>query len=91
VVAITHDIDFCAENFRRIVVMGEGRILLDDDPHQVFAQEEILASTYVEPPQLARLGKRLGFDEPACTVEEFIAQLQARRAPAATSAAGDAP
>jgi energy-coupling factor transport system ATP-binding protein len=91
VVAITHDIDFCAENFRRIVVMGEGRILLDDDPHQVFAQEEILALTYVEPPQLARLGKRLGFGEPACTVEEFTAKLQARRAPATTSAAGDAP
>ena len=27
VLTITHDIDFCAENFKRLVVMGRGKVL----------------------------------------------------------------
>lgn len=75
IVAITHDIDFCAENFERIIAMGKGKILLDGTPHQVFKEQEILASTYVQPPQLTRLGNRLGFEQPTCTLDEFITHL----------------
>ncbi len=59
VITITHDIDFCAENFQRMIAMGQGQILLDGPAEQVLIQEEVLASTYVEPPQLTRLGRRL--------------------------------
>jgi energy-coupling factor transport system ATP-binding protein len=55
---------FVAESFERIVVMREGRIVLDGTPADVFAEErwETLASTYVEPPLAARVGARLGLD-----------------------------
>jgi len=72
VITITHDIDFCAENFSRVIAMKEGRILLDGSTRRVLAQEELLATTYVEPPQLARLGRRLGFPETVCTQDEFF-------------------
>jgi energy-coupling factor transport system ATP-binding protein len=62
VVAISHDMRFVAETFARVVVMGEGRILLDGSPAEVFAEPAwpILASTYLEPPLAARVGARLG-------------------------------
>jgi energy-coupling factor transport system ATP-binding protein len=72
VIAISHDIDFVAENFPRIVVMGQGQILLDGRAGEVFAQEEVLSSTYVQPPQLARLGTRLELSEIVYTVEGFL-------------------
>lgn len=72
VIAISHDIDFVAENFNRVIVMGEGRVLLDGRADQVFPQEEILSSTYVQAPQLARLGNRLGLGQVVYTVEGFL-------------------
>ncbi len=72
VLTITHDIDFCAENFERVIVMGQGRILLDGAPKEVLGQEDILAQTYVDPPQITRLGLRLGLSEVVCTPHEFL-------------------
>jgi energy-coupling factor transport system ATP-binding protein len=76
IITITHDIDFCAENFERVIAMSHGQILLDGKANEVLGQEEILASTYVDPPQLTRLGKRLGFDKTVRNQEEFLAELK---------------
>jgi energy-coupling factor transport system ATP-binding protein len=76
VITITHDIDFCAENFERVIAMSQGQVLLDGKANDVLGQEEILAITYVDPPQLTRLGKRLGFKEVVRNQEEFLAALE---------------
>jgi energy-coupling factor transport system ATP-binding protein len=62
VVAISHDMRFVAETFRRIVVMRAGRVVLDGTPAEVFGTTswELLASTYLEPPLASRVGARLG-------------------------------
>lgn len=73
IIAISHDIDFVAENFGRVIVMGQGRVLLDGPAETVFAQEEILGSTYVQPPQLARLASRLELGRVAYTADGFMA------------------
>jgi energy-coupling factor transport system ATP-binding protein len=76
VITITHDIDFCAENFDRVIALSKGKILLDGRAQDVLGQEEILAQTYVDPPQLTRLGKRLGLKETVRTQEEFLKALR---------------
>ncbi|MDQ2673633.1 MAG: energy-coupling factor ABC transporter ATP-binding protein [Chloroflexota bacterium] len=62
VVAISHDMQFVAESFDRVVVMRAGRIVLDGTPGEVFAAEhrDTLRSTFLEPPLPARVGARLG-------------------------------
>jgi energy-coupling factor transport system ATP-binding protein len=62
VIAISHDMRFVAESFARVVVMGDGRVLLDGPPAEVFAERAwpVLASTYLEPPYTTRVGARLG-------------------------------
>jgi energy-coupling factor transport system ATP-binding protein len=72
IITITHDIDFCAENFDRVIALSKGKILLDGPARDVLGQEEILAQTYVDPPQLTRLGKRLGLKETIRNQEEFL-------------------
>jgi hypothetical protein len=56
--------------------MSQGRILLDGRANEVLGQDEILATTYVDPPQLTRLGKKLGFKVTARNQDEFLAQLK---------------
>jgi energy-coupling factor transport system ATP-binding protein len=72
VITITHDIDFCAENFERVIALAKGEVLLDGPADNVLGQEEILAQTYVDPPQLTRLGLRLGLPEIVRDQEEFL-------------------
>jgi energy-coupling factor transport system ATP-binding protein len=62
VITVSHDMPFVAENFERVVVMREGRVILDGPPAEVFAQAawSELASTHVHPPLPAVIGDRLG-------------------------------
>jgi len=62
VIAISHDMEFVASAFDRVVVMREGSILLDGAPATVFADDawEALRSSYLEPPLAALIGSRLG-------------------------------
>jgi energy-coupling factor transport system ATP-binding protein len=73
VITITHDIDFCAENFERVVALSQGQVLLDGPAREVLGEQEILARTYVDPPQLTRLGQCLGLKETVRNQQEFLA------------------
>jgi energy-coupling factor transport system ATP-binding protein len=62
VVAITHDMEFAARHFRRVVVMRDGHIVLDGAAASVFAPAnvELLASTGLRPPPAARIAALMG-------------------------------
>jgi energy-coupling factor transport system ATP-binding protein len=79
VVAISHDMRFVAERFERVVVMREGRVVLDGSPFEVFAPDrwETLRSTFVEPPLPAVLGDRLGLGATP-TDEALVSALTSR-------------
>lgn len=77
VIAISHDMDFVAEHFARVLVMRHGQVVLDGAPATVFAQSDLLHSAAVEPPQLTRLGARLALPESVCTLDEFLAAVAA--------------
>jgi energy-coupling factor transport system ATP-binding protein len=79
VIAITHDMDFCAENFDRVVAMAQGEVLADGAPADVFAMDDVLATARVEAPQLARLADALGWSNRPLTVEAFVNSLPAHR------------
>ena len=77
VIAISHDMRFVAETFERVVVMREGRIVLDGPPQVAFAQDawETLRSTYLEPPPAARIGHRAGVG-PTPTDDSLVEALR---------------
>lgn len=77
VIIITHDIDFCAAHFRRVVVMADGRVLADGPAGEVLARAELLATTNVEPPQLVRLAQSIGLPGAPLTVDAFVDALRA--------------
>jgi energy-coupling factor transport system ATP-binding protein len=62
IIAISHDMGFVAQDFQRVVVLGAGRVILDGPPSEVFGEPawQLLSTTYLEPPLVARVGARLG-------------------------------
>ncbi|CAN5474891.1 hypothetical protein BH20CHL6_BH20CHL6_01260 [soil metagenome] len=85
VVAISHDMRFVAETFERVVVMHEGRVVLDGSPTDVFAQSAwpILRSTHLEPTFPALVGTRLalGATPTEAVFVDALAALEARLGP----------
>lgn len=72
VITIIHDMDFAAENFERIIVFAEGKVLLDGAAREVFSNKEVLEKAYLELPYVTELCSRLGFNETLLSVEEFL-------------------
>ncbi len=79
VVAVSHDMTFVAETFDRVLVLRDGRLVLDGSVDDVFGEKSwgVLASTFLEPPLPARLGARLGLGATPTTAS-FVAALAAR-------------
>ena len=76
VIAISHDMEFAAGHFGRIVVMRDGRVIADGTPTEVFAPEraELLASAGLESPPAARIGTALGLGSTP-TLDALLAAL----------------
>jgi energy-coupling factor transport system ATP-binding protein len=62
VIVISHDMEFVASAFDRVIVMREGAVILDGTPASVFAPSgwDQLRSTHLEPTLAAQVGQRLG-------------------------------
>jgi energy-coupling factor transport system ATP-binding protein len=80
VVAITHDMEFAASRFRRIVVMRDGVVVADGPPEHVFAPSgfELLTSTGLTPPPAARVAARMGLDTVPLDADSLLRALSAR-------------
>jgi len=72
VISITHDMDFVAECFARTVVMRQGQVVLDGPTAEVFAQPEVLMTTYVKPPAMSELAREIGAPASAITVTRML-------------------
>lgn len=75
IVFITHDMPIVSQYAKRIVLMGEGKVLADGPTAEVFSQPEKLAKTFVEPPQITQLAQAvqdLGFDPGTLLVKEMV-------------------
>jgi energy-coupling factor transporter ATP-binding protein EcfA2 len=59
VLMVTHDMDLIAEYTHRLIVMGDGKVLLDGPTAEVFQQVETLAETFITPPQVTQLAQAL--------------------------------
>ncbi len=61
VITISHDMEFVAENFERVVAMAHRRILFDGRMEELFANDVVLRECRIKKPQIARLADLLGY------------------------------
>ncbi len=78
IVAITHDMEFAASRFGRIVVMRDGLIVADGPPATVFApaNHALLASTGLTPPPAVRIAARMGLDFVPLDADQLLAAIR---------------
>ncbi|MGE5672302.1 MAG: energy-coupling factor ABC transporter ATP-binding protein, partial [Mycobacterium leprae] len=76
IITITHDMEFVARYFDRVLVFQDGHVLADDQAGSVFTQPSLLKAAGLEPPQITSLGLALGLAEPVLTVEAFVEAMQ---------------
>jgi cobalt transport protein ATP-binding subunit len=55
IIVITHDMRLVAEYSPRTVVMWQGEIIADEATRKIFSKPELLAQTFIQPPQITRL------------------------------------
>jgi energy-coupling factor transport system ATP-binding protein len=71
-----------AQYAQRVVALGQGKILMDGSTREVFAQPELLAETFVKPPQITRLAQglsRYGIPKDVLSVNEMMDAFQEAR------------
>ncbi|MNZ40044.1 putative HMP/thiamine import ATP-binding protein YkoD [compost metagenome] len=76
VVVATHDMQLVADWATRVIVMNEGRILLDTDSRTVFQHAEMLEQAALIAPQIVQLSQRLGLNPACLSVDEFVTQMK---------------
>ena len=57
---ITHDMELAARYASRVVVMGQGKILIEGESSLVFGRKDVLEKAYLAPPQITQLALELG-------------------------------
>ena len=60
VIAISHDMDFVAANFPRIIAMAHKNIIADGTAGEIFWNEEIVREAKIKMPQIAQIASKLG-------------------------------
>jgi energy-coupling factor transport system ATP-binding protein len=60
IIIVTHSMETAAECADRCLVMNDGEIVADRWTREVFADERLLAGVALEPPEVTRIGNRLG-------------------------------
>lgn len=72
IIAITHDMEFVADHFKRVVVMAHKNIIDDDDMSSVFWKDGLLKESGLKQPHISRLSDMLNYDGQITTIKDFI-------------------
>ena len=78
VITITHDIEFAANNFDRIIVMANKHVIKDGGPKEIFSDDRVLEEAMLKAPYATRVAKHFGLDTSIITSEEAVEALMKR-------------
>lgn len=66
-ITITHDMEFVAENCKKIIVMANNKIIRTGSPEEIFRDMEVMKAANLKPPSVSRICTQLGFPGPIHT------------------------
>ena len=75
VITITHDMDFAAAHFDRVIVMAKKKIVADGLPREIFWDMAALEKAGLRQPHISRLARRLGLPGEILYMDELVARL----------------
>ncbi|MFF2447417.1 energy-coupling factor ABC transporter ATP-binding protein [Neobacillus sp. NPDC058068] len=76
VITITHDMEFVAENFNRVIVMANKRKIADSNKREIFWNLDVLEAGKVKQPHLSQLSRKLNLQDKIIHIDEMILSLK---------------
>ena len=77
-ITISHDMEFVATNFSRVIVMSNKRVICDGTPEQVFWNFDALSEAKLMQPYVSRICRALGIDGNIIRMEDAVEAIMAR-------------
>lgn len=75
VITITHDMEFVAECFSRVIVMADKKIVTSGTPREIFWNFGALELAMLKQPYISRLCRKLGLPGDIIRMDEAVEQL----------------
>ncbi len=78
IIIVTHEMPIVAAYAQRVVALCQGRILADGPTREVFSKGDLLAETFVKPPQVTRLAQAwsdLSVRGDVLSIDELMAEI----------------
>lgn len=76
IIVVTHDMEFVARNFERILVMANGQILSDSGAKETFYNKSLMEKANIEQPYLMSVVEELLFQQDITTVDALRHRLK---------------
>ena len=75
VLCILHDMDFAAEVFEQMIVLNEGKVLLDGLTHDVFTNKDVLKEAHLDQPSIMHVAEQFGVTDTYVTEGDLVNRL----------------
>ena len=76
IVTITHDMEFVADNYNRVIVMCQKKVLADGKTEEVFFEKEIMDRAMLKQPAVVRIATKLGMTKHTLDVKELAQYIR---------------
>ncbi len=76
IVTITHDMEFVAENYDRVIVMCQKKVIADGRTRDVFFEKEIMNKAMLKQPALVRIADQIGMDHNTLDIAEVAVYIK---------------
>ena len=78
VITISHDMEFVASNFERVIVMAKKKVVTMGTPEEVFWNFEALEKAMLKQPYVSRVCRALGANGEIISMDEAVKFLKSR-------------
>lgn len=78
VITITHDMEFVADNFKRVIAMANKKIIADGTAREIFSKDDILEQSKIKRTQIGEIASQLGMGKDILNANEFVIRFQDR-------------
>lgn len=78
VITITHDMEFVADNFHRVIAMANKRIIMDSTAKDIFSRDEIIEHSKIKRTQIGEIGAELLLGKDILNAGDFISRWKDR-------------
>lgn len=76
VITITHDMEFVAENYDRVIVMCQKKILADGKTNKLFFEKEFMERAMLKQPAIVRIASQIGMSNMELDIKDLASYIK---------------